>query len=1809
MAQMKITEKEILSSLLDTAHVLVTQTIAQEDGTAVESLRRVPLDVFWAELYDARKDNPNKDGTDNIYGSIGEFLRAMSEKLAKADFDMDFSNLDLKLNSEDGLLYIYDTKNEKYLGDGWQPTGGGGGSVTGSILKLINTTGSTSVAVATGHDCAISFKWSSVDDADRTETGQGSAAYTLNGEQIAVNAVDQGELTYTIPGSVIKDGNNSFTVTLTDAYGASKSLTWTITAKSISLSCDLDDGLINSGSLLIRYTPIGSNMAKTTVFELDGEEIGTASTTDTNIAKSFTIPTQNHGSHVLRIWTYATVGGVEIRSAVLVYHLVWIDETNTDPIISVKEYTVPKQYTTTNIPYTVYDPASLQAEITLSVDNVEVGSLTVDRSLQTWQYKPTTTGLHKLTITCRNASVTLELNVEGSGVTASEITSGLLWKFDPAGRSNAEAERDQWSDGDVYMTVSEGFHWTVGGWGTDEDGIPCFTVPAGDTITISATPFATDWKQNGHLLKMIFKCVNVRNYDAEFINCYSGDIGFKVQAQTAIIKSVNRTLSLPLCEEKYTELEFNVTSTAQHREVVGWLQGIPSGVKVYPTTDSWVQSSPAPIIIGSPDCDVRIYKMREYETFLTDPEMFYNWIADAPSGEEMLDRWLRNQITDDNDGITIDPDKLAEICPDLRVITLTCPRFTTGKEDTVSGCTVRHVWKGGGSKHCWTASNVDHKGQGTTSDKYGDSGRNVDTEYHSGFDLDDGTHIDTYAMTSNSIGVDYFNLKVNVASSENCNNAILTDEYQIFNPYLRAARQADSRVRDTMEFHPCALFVRDLSGELFGDTDVHFYAAGDFGNSKKNYAAQGLTGTNPIECIVELLNNDDAQTRWKSDDLTSEAWDGEGSVEFRYPKNPTDDMKAAFQRVLSWVVSTDPEQATDENLPEAVTYDSVVYYTDSADYRRAKFRAEFDDYFISDSVTFYYLFTERHTMVDNRAKNSFWHTEDGIHWDLCFDYDNDTAMGNDNMGELTLTYGMEDTDTIGTKSVFNAADSVIFCNVRDCLPDRLAAMFQQMESAGCCSAKRLLAKAEAYQKVKPERLWVADMRRKYLRPYEDSGITSYLEMLHGPKILQRAQFETYQERYCASKYVSAVCTEDVLTVRAFTPENYGPVEPNGTMKITMYIDCYIVVQHGSHVVKQRVKRGVPTEISSPNEEIEMNGKEIYIFDGSLVQEIDDLGALYVGYTNFGAAKKLQKLILSSYVLGYANTNINSLDVSNCTLLKVLEVCGCPNLTAPMDFTTIRTLDTVDLRGSGVSSVVFADGGTLVTAKLPAALTSVKCLSLYDLTTMTVESYTNLRTVQIEYCSTVNLADIINKATGITRVRLLDVDLALTNAEGLVRLTKAGGIDDNGYDVADPIITGEAYIGTLSQSKLDAIHAAFPNLVVTYGTIAPEYTVRFLMDDGTTVLESQTVEHGYAAEDPSTRKVNPIKPSKENQTYVAYVHSGWSVPFTNITGNLDVLATFVEIVRTYTVQWLNGNKVEQSSVVEAGTTAKYVGPELSEAGRFWMGWDIETTNVISDLIVHAVWEDPILPAEKVETAGYDFVYSDDPADRKAYSFGQFIAIINAGLASEYFNLYDKIKLVNSDPTLITDTDIVVSLHSFGYFELADNSGENAKTTWFGVGLLNAMRPMNSGNVNAGGYLSSDLDKWLEGTLYPRLKPHWRAVIKPVYFLANAGNQTYDITQKPRHMYIPTLSMVGINTTVAPYSDEIPPNANEEFFSMYTSNAQRIKKLNNGAGAAKEYWTASAQVGSSSQFCSIINYGGGNNTYNASYSNGVCVGLSI
>ena len=134
----------------------------------------------------------------------------------------------------------------------------------------------------------------------------------------------------------------------------------------------------------------------------------------------------------------------------------------------------------------------------------------------------------------------------------------------------------------------------------------------------------------------------------------------------------------------------------------------------------------------------------------------------------------------------------------------------------------------------------------------------------------------------------------------------------------------------------------------------------------------------------EVKNNAGLRVLWKSDDFSSMGVDEDdkpilawlNDFEARYPdtKPPYQDS-SQLQEFASWMVSVDPEQATDEALDDPVTIvdgeNSTTFTHDTAAYRKAKFRAELGDYVEIQSALFYYLFTELFLMVDSRAKNMF----------------------------------------------------------------------------------------------------------------------------------------------------------------------------------------------------------------------------------------------------------------------------------------------------------------------------------------------------------------------------------------------------------------------------------------------------------------------------------------------------------------------------------------------------------------------------------------------------------------------------------------------------------------------------------------------------------------------------------------------------------------------------------------------------------------------------------------------------------------------
>lgn len=771
-----------------------------------------------------------------------------------------YGNATLTTGEEaENVFTLYEVKDEKEeVKSQFVITGGGGGGTTTTTLKVERITESP-VVVTTTDKVEIKFNYSSTDSDG--ESVDGTYTWKLGSSIIASGALIQGENTFDAT-EYINIGTQKLILTVTDAAGSVVVKSWTVQKVDVRLESSFNDKITYgvNNSVNFTYTPYGA-INKTVHFKLDGVELSSVFTSSSGTLQSYTLPAQSHGAHLLECYITATINGKDIETDHIFKDIIWYDENSDIPVIGCiyrNDYygkVEAKQYNSTNIPFYVFDPKTATPTITRSVDGKVVATQTMSGTSDVWAYKSSDVGEHTLTITCRNTTLTIVMDIKELGITIEPITANLAFDFNPTGLSNSDEDR-LWKDSNtnVSMIVSDNFDWSNGGYQIDSDGNQYFCIKAGTTATINYNLFERDASIYGSEFKCVFKTTNVRKADATFLTCQADStvVGLQMNTHEAYLKSSIKSLYIPYSEEDVIEFEVNINSLDKDNPdatavIMSYEDGVGLRPMIYDSTHRLYQYEPVPITIGSSDCDVHIYRMKAYTTALTDSNILSNFIADARDSDEMIARYNRNQIYDENNALT--PESVANACPQLRVIKIECPHFTNDKKDYVKGANVECIYKGGDPVlDNWKFINGYIAGQGTTSNEYGYAGRNIDlimcadgknqivskipldTEYVTELILGDGTKYSDgsgkISLTRNSVPNNWLNVKVNIASSENANNALLQKRYNDYLPYKTVAMEKDPKCKNSMEFVNCVVFIKETDPDIskhreFKDNDWH----------------------------------------------------------------------------------------------------------------------------------------------------------------------------------------------------------------------------------------------------------------------------------------------------------------------------------------------------------------------------------------------------------------------------------------------------------------------------------------------------------------------------------------------------------------------------------------------------------------------------------------------------------------------------------------------------------------------------------------------------------------------------------------------------------------------------------------------------------------------------------------------------------------------------------------------------------------------------------------------------------------------------
>lgn len=1559
--------------------------------------KRIYMDTYLNDV--AQNKIPIGGGNSGIY---------YASKTFEDSSDLSFTLEDLEskeLPSVNDLIINYKSKNE--LRDGFYkvvevnastnsveteylPVGGGGGgsgsgSSSGGEIKIIPITATTGTTTSE-KGYSIEYSVEAYNNAGIAVVTPGKAIFTINGVQIdGGQVVHGGKYNFDVTPylSTIKEIN---TITLKIVLNTGgliddvQSFTWTVKCVDLKLTWEWNyssKNYIKEDTFVLSWKVSGGVSCVTHISVDDGSELDknyfTVNLSGSQFEGSKSLKSFPYGAHKFTMWVTARVGEEDIGTDKVEHMLTFIGGEETGPILTVPYFTTnAQQYDTIRIPFLVYRPGADKLKVTFYVDNVEVLTDEYETTVNTPHYWPYTLGRAgevaiRIAVTSfPEEDFTTTLQVVPLDLGIEEPSEGKAFFLKASDLSGNVQLKEMEANG--QLSFSDNFDWVNGGLQTevDEQGNVSnyICVRQGTTMTINYKLFGSSQVgTQGKTFKFCFKAVNCYDYEAPVLECYedSTSLGLKFNAQQALFSSIaNTNFATQYCEGSYIELETEIWpdqadsgNRPGDRFLMFWVDGVPAGVEVFNTGTSFQQNIAKNITIGSDQCDVYVYLVKIYEKRLSALEHLNNFILDAPSINEKLARFERNDILGSNNEISYE--KLVTKNPGCHayLYKLTENGMTTGKEDE-KDCDYTEYYLTA-DKPVLQSSGAKVFVQGTSSAAYGVAAFNVRTDFGDTVMYDgDGNVVDGRKVSESSIPVDYTCTKVNVASCENANNALNAEWYNRYQPYYDGHRRqstASKQYRDCMEFDFGVMFIEDHNSNknyldannkpdssLYTSTNVFAYntdgvldnnyinnpyykqyAVANMGNDKKNTKVFHDV-KNPKCCCVEVLDNQNAE-HWMTKIVTTDdfVWgdDDPGFYEFRYSvkKCKADDLQGiteqiqaqAFIDFVNWMASCDPSPYdadkhpngyTGEELPAAVTYEKKTFtgfvpdgwdnstssgislagfeteryagtYThDTKEYRIAKMINECEDHIVMDSVVYHYLFIQRHTMVDNVAKNTFWSTEDLVHWDLTKNYDNDTSDGNDNSGYLRYGYGKEILDIREDGAdVFNASGSV-WLNFIFNIPDVQEDLYKKLQNkkingVGVWDATGYLKLFKEKQSLIPERCWIEDYFRKYIRPRRLGldGAKTFIQRLEGGlKTHQRQQYENYQGYYIDSKYCSGASFKDTgsLDMRLNQGTNVTWTKTE-KLPTKYYINLYPSAHIGGQMWRSptRLQRGQEIDIPVGQLLDAPTDGTCYIYAANMIQSIKGVSSTYPSYIGISSASKLRELEAGSAVEGYFNDKLNNAVLDQNTQLEKaqLQQVGSENLSG-LDLSNLVMLKELKINlGSKFPSLTLAKSGIINTLYLnPLMSLTVKDLQLLSDFQYDEEIFDSLTSICVQNCPTLNdfSYDIV-KYNNITNYCFNDIDwniptedIDVTTGE-IVVLENLLETDEDGNKKKRPMevtsqslaLTGKATVdldysiadGTVKEYDIyENYKKEFPNLDIVYkgnlDALTPAYDIIF-----------------------------------------------------------------------------------------------------------------------------------------------------------------------------------------------------------------------------------------------------------------------------------------------------------------------------------------------------------------------------------------------
>lgn len=592
------------------------------------------------------------------------------------------------------------------------------------------------------------------------------------------------------------------------------------------------------------------------------------------------------------------------------------------------------------------------------------------------------------------------------------------------------------------------------------------------------------------------------------------------------------------------------------------------------------------------------------------------------------------------------------------------------------------------------------------------------------------------------------------------------------------------------------------------DTAGCFYSYEDWKTSHWNeycrqaysyYLEELPSGTTPLEldAFIQYYSVDHPDTKYRAGE-EKEGFFNDGG--YLYQKNAFITTEHKFEDEYAYLASDfearydwdDWEGGKEEfwgnsNWGLKRMIDWVSANSASAGTDNDTFKAQFSNYFNYSYCALYYLQMIVFGQVDNAGKNSMWDTWDGLHW-MPRPYDLDTMAGLNNTGYELVDPDAELNSALSPYRVFNASSGTAAYS-ENVAPDANARYeayntrnskfwmaFAKSFAAELKSLYGVLRDGDIYDiehimtffksmtsDIIGEVYYNRDMATKF---YKLANIETFIDRMHGNRVQRFRAWMSKRIVFCDSLFDYSSATKSLNNIISLRSDAVtGSETVSVSVGIRVYSPQYVRFEVGSgrdaiieaycspnaryvDPITSETQEGTLFTVPIPG-----GNKEMSISGAGNIKQFVNLNALKASSLVLNYAERLNNLDLTY------STKLTSLSLAKNKYLQSLDCTGATKLGtdaagAQLDLSNCDNLRYVKLDDTKLTSVVFAEGGSLKTISMKnTTITAVALNSLHFLTSVDVSNCQNIISYSIINCP--KIPSIVANELPLTSVSISD----------------------------------------------------------------------------------------------------------------------------------------------------------------------------------------------------------------------------------------------------------------------------------------------------------------------------------------------------------------------------------------------------------------------------------------------------------------------